>query len=260
MITISNFGWRLGNQMLQITAAYTLAKENNDEFLCPKWDYQKYFKLKHKLYQGEQIENTYKETGFHYNKIPYSPNLSLEGYFQSYKYFTPEILQELFEFDDNVSFSIKISGIEKITNNNGLDLCSIHVRRGDYLKYPDHHPLCSEEYYIQAINKMSHERGISNFLVCSDDISWCKDFFGKFGDSCTFLFSECDSDMADFSLMRSCEHNIISNSTFSLMAAMLNQNPNKIVISPSKDNWHGAGYGHWNHDDLIPPDWIQIKF
>lgn len=258
MITISNFGWRLGNQMLQIAAAYTLAKENNDEFLCPKWDYQKYFKFKHKLYQGEEVENNYKEVGFHYNKIPYSLNLSLEGYFQSYKYSTPEILQELFEFENNFTFNIKLTG--QLTNVGGESgTCSIHVRRGDYLKYPDHHPLCKEEYYIHAVHVMSTKYGIKNFLVCSDDIVWCKDFF-KNTDGAKFLFSECDSDMADFAFMKNCNHNIISNSTFSLMAAMLNKNPNKVVISPSKDNWHGTAYADWNHDDLIPKDYIQITF
>lgn len=183
MITISNFGWRIGNQMLQIAAAYTLAKENNDEFLCPEWKYQKYFKLKHKQYAGEKIENTYKEAGFHYNKIPYSPNLSLEGYFQSYKYFTPEIFNELFQFE-NMSLDFNIKGFF----NPNAKSCSIHVRRGDYLKYPDHHPLCKEEYFTQAIDIMSNSLGVKNFLVFSDDIEWCRSFFINTA-NCYFSFS-----------------------------------------------------------------------
>ncbi len=255
MITIGNFTQRLGNQMFQIAAAYALAKENNDEFLCPKWDYQKYFKLKHKEYKGEEIETSYKEHDFNYNKITYAKNLILDGYFQSYKYSNPEILQELFEFDLD---EIKPPYFEEYLS------CSIHIRRGDYLKYPNHHPLCSEEYFLKAIDTMLNEYGVDTFYVFSDDIEWCEGFFAdklsRIEGAIFKMRGAASHEMNDFYLMTLCTHNIISNSTFSLMAAMLNKNPNKVVISPSKDNWHGPAYAHWNHDDLIPADWIQIKF
>ncbi len=257
MITTKDLKGRLGNQMFQIAAAYSLAKENNDEFVLPLWDNQKYFKVKHRsfFHPSETVENQYMEPGFHYSKILYQKNLILDGYFQSYKYFTPEILREIFEPEDNISLDVKLSG--KFFPSS--EACSIHVRRGDYLKYPLHHPLCSEAYFKEAIDIMYSKHGITNFLICSDDIEWCKTFFGGFKSNLSFLYSESHY-MADFSFLQNTDHNIISNSSFSMLAAMLNKNSGKVVISPSKDNWHGSAYAHWNHDDLIPPDWIQIKY
>ncbi len=266
MVTISNFGWRLGNQIFMIAAAYALAKENNTEFLCPEWAYQRYFKISHKVYQGEPIELFYSELGFHYEKIKYSENIALNGYFQSLKYSSVEIFNELFEFNyDNIS---RFSYIEEGGNSGGgFDLsvediyaCAIHVRRGDYLKYPEHHPVCPEYYYNVAIKQM-FDMGFRNFMVFSDDIEWCNGFFksSNFGDA-NFYFSENNNEIVDFVAMSKCEHQIISNSTFSLLSAVLNKNKDKVIISPDKSNWHGPAYAHWNHNDLIPENFIQIKY
>lgn len=53
--------------------------------------------------------------------------------------------------------------------------------------------------------------------------------------------------------MSQCKHNIIANSSFSWWGAWLNQNSNKIVISPSKFMNLGSSI------DLVPETWIKIK-
>ncbi len=61
--------------------------------------------------------------------------------------------------------------------------------------------------------------------------------------------------------MQNCEHNICSNSTLALMAAELNQNPNKIVIVPSEKNWFGwENQQRMTIKDMFRPEFIQIQY
>ena len=90
----------------------------------------------------------YQEMGFHYNPLPYSSNLRLLGYFQSEKYFknNKDKILELFSIDDT---SKKII-INKYGNLLKGNTCSLHIRRGDYLNLPNHHPPCDLKYYNNA--------------------------------------------------------------------------------------------------------------
>lgn len=73
------------------------------------------------------------------------------------------------------------------------------------------------------------------FIFFSDDIEWCK---GNFSSIKYELYFESGKDtLAEkISLMSSCKHFIISNSTFSWWAQWLGQNEKKIVISPK--HWY----------------------
>jgi hypothetical protein len=54
--------------------------------------------------------------------------------------------------------------------------------------------------------------------------------------------------------MSLCKHNIIANSTFSWWAAWLNNNPDKMIVSP--DEWFK--WKKIRNKDLLPKDWIKI--
>jgi hypothetical protein len=94
----------------------------------------------------------------------------------------------------------------------------------------------------------------TTFVVFSDDINWCRENFSK--DDKNILFIEGNLDYEDISLMSLCDHNIISNSTFSWWAAWLNDNPSKIVIAPK--NWFGPAYSNLSTEDLYCPGWLVI--
>jgi hypothetical protein len=193
-----------------------------------------------------------KESGHQYQVLPtYKakngiPTI-LDGYWQSDRYFShcrEEVLK---------AFGYKWEHIPHT--------CSIHLRRGDYLLYPDKHPVITDNYLDQAIKYMCQVVGVNTFYVFSDDIPYTKELIeSRVYYGCSFEYSTGRSETEDLEFMSSCSHNIISNSTFSWWAAWLNQNPNKVVVSPSKDNWFGPGNAHLDTSDLIPDSWIQIKY
>jgi hypothetical protein len=182
-------------------------------------------------------------------------NVMLNGYFQSEKYFI--------EFEDEIRemFSESEETTEYIDTKYGKlfdskQLTSIHVRRGDYKKYPEHHPILKLQYYKNAINKFI-KQGKSSFLVFSDDLDWCrKNFTGPFFKDIEIIYSNNEFDYIDMYLMSRCKNNIIANSSFSWWAAWLNNNNGKTVIAPNK--WFGRALKSHDISDLLPGKWRRI--
>lgn len=250
MIYITNWGWRLGNQMFQTASLFALAKRNDDKFVIPEWSYNKYFKVPVPVQKPPyQVSTVYNEgEAFHYRDIPYQADMGINGYFQSEKYFADckDYIKEIFEPSDEVKANLRSRYADIIDAEN---TCSIHVRRGDYLKHPNHHPVVTLNYCMKAVKQMP--KG-TKFIVFSDDREWCKqNFMGEM-----FVFPEPQEDIYDFYLMSMCKNNIICNSSYSWWAAWLNKSKNKKIIAPSK--WFGPAYDHYDTKDLIPEGWIKI--
>lgn len=259
----------LGNYMFQIACAYEYALKNNKKVFFTADDSV----LVHKninIYKSNILSNinlldskrmsgkvtVYNEPDFHYTEIPaIEGNVYLSGYFQSEKYFKEhekEIKQLFFQpphiFDkvvDDIALDTYKVDIKKDNT------CSIHIRRGDYLKSPNHHPAQNMNFYMKAIKQMPSD---SVFLIFSDDMAWCKENFPDIPEK--FKFIEGTTDYEDMLLMSLCRNNIICNSTFSWWGAWLNSNKNKIVIAPSK--WFGPAYPNHNTKDLYCDNWILI--
>jgi hypothetical protein len=174
-------------------------------------------------------------------------NVKINGYFQSEKYFInyKKEIKDLFKIDDETNFFL----LKKYSNIISLDTCSIHVRRGDYLKFPNIHPTQNIEYYNKAVGYIGENK---HYLIFSDDIEWCKNNL-NFIKNKTFIFG--NSDFQDLYLMSLCKNNIIANSTFSWWGAWLNNYKNKVVVAP--ELWFGNEV-NYNTYDLIPNNWIKL--
>lgn len=231
----------MGNQLFQVSAIISLAWRNEDTYIFPNWQYEGYFNLHGCFTDNNKIvpNNYYHEPHYHYKEIPNRDTknevIDLIGYYQSYKYFE--------EFQHIIC--------ALLTPKNGYGIkygfTSIHVRRGDYLTKPDVHPPLDMNYYNQAMSMIKSEK----YMIFSDDIAWCRNNFK--GEQ--FIFIEGNDPVTDLSLQLSCEHNIISNSTFAWWAGYLNKNPSKLVIAPQR--WFGSKLQH-DTKDLIPTSWNRI--
>lgn len=174
-------------------------------------------------------------------------NTNFRGYFQTEKYFkhcAVEVKKE-YTFKPHITDRV-YKTLEGHTNKR---LVSVHVRRGDYLLYPDAHPICTLDYYNTAMNMLDGEDVI--FVCTSNDIEWCKENIKR--DNIIYNYQDISHDMC---LISKCHDHIIANSTFSWWGAWLSESENKKIIAPKK--WFGTRYSNWNTKDLYCDNFIKI--
>jgi len=239
MISVRLYG-RIGNQMWQIAACIAVAIRNKTDFnipdrtLNPKLWKTYFTHFPRRIPMGGQI---WREPTHAYHPIPIKKNLILDGYFQSDKYFL-DVKEEVF-----AHFGMRWTPIEGV---------AIHVRRGDYLTLQDKHPVVSLDYLNSAI-RYFWDLGQRKFTFFSDDIEWCKEHFK--GDN--YYFSEGKTEKQDIELISCHQHQVLSASSFSAWGAMLNRNPDKIVIAPAK--WFGDGNAHLPTRDMYCEGWMKMN-
>jgi hypothetical protein len=260
----------LGNIMWQTASTIGIAIKNNVPYIFPRKKEFDYFDGDVNIptvpsRPHSNIFINYTEKNYHYDEVLFETHIdyNLIGYYQSEQYFKhcESILRSVFVFNKTIKQTIdnKYSWLLKKTKQ----LCSIHVRRGDYTTLPSHHPVLPLKYYIGAINLMEQKiEGDVTFAIFSDDIEWCRlnfvdeNFANNKGRR--FVFVEGNEAPCDMYLMSICENNIIANSSFSWWASWLNENKLKTIIAPTKDKWYGVAYKDWNLDDMYCKNWLLI--
>lgn len=254
MVTFSQLGYptwgRLGNQLFQIAATLGVAHRNGQDAIFPAWSYERYFL--HQLPKGVLSDvQVCRHTSVFYEFIDLSPgNWDLQGFFTSEKFFESVIHDIRIQFKPAAAISDYLTC--KYGSMLSQNSCSIHVRRGDYLKLSWDFPTQPLDYYQYAIQQFSSD---TLFLIFSDDISWCQEhFIGP-----QFAFIEGEDDIVDLFLMSRCCNHIIANSTFSWWGAWLNPSPDKIVLCPAR--WYGPGVSARPHHytrDLYPKGFQKL--
>jgi hypothetical protein len=257
---------RLGNSMFQIAACIAYAKRYGYAWAAPadarESSIHKVFPdlPKTNIHPGRSFpkRDGYDPQWFDYFDIPnVGPDVLLAGYFQSLKFF------ENAQDEVKKAFALDI---------NPIDAVSIHVRRGDYVTYQNSFPPVTVEYVRESVlHLLSSNVKITKVVFFSDDIQWCKDnlVFNTILFPFEVEYSEGRTEREDLSLMASCKHHIIANSSFSWWGSYLGHNPNKIIVCPHRESWYGPDNGvvKWYKEnnktilpDLIPEGWVQIKF
>ena len=262
----------LGNQLFMLGTGISYAIDNNIDFgIYPIYNtFRKFYFtsfLKSLIFKVVHLNNNvnsidfYQEPHFHYTPIPLNKKI-IKGYFQSYKY-----------FNHNKNEILKILNIETFLSTYKLPFPSvaIHLRFGDMSFNQSNHIILPPSYFINAIKKLlslkPHLIDNHKFIIYGekddDEIinDYCKIINRNLDKPIDFIkFYDIYPNMRDYQeliYMSSSQHLIIPNSTFSWWSAYLCQNPDKIVIHPSK--WFGINNSHNNIDDIFPPEWIKIN-
>lgn len=235
---------QLGNQCFMISAAIAHALKMNTTYSIPKKTispatWRTYFA--HMPEIKSSTKHYYKEQRHCYDPLPDVDSLTIEGYFQSEKYWHGynKVIAAVLEF-----------------NLVPADYIAIHIRRGDYLKYPDQFPIMPLEYYQKGIDHFA-ELGESRFKIYSDDTEWCKKYFKPEWWGAYVEYSTLKDPLTDMKDMYNASGFILANSTFSLFPALIRPD-NPIVIAPVDDRWFGTAAKHIETCDLMPERFIKM--
>ncbi len=131
------------------------------------------------------------------------------------------------------------------------DTVSVHVRRKDYLQNKNLGGICTEPYYMRAIDYMRARLYKPMFIFFSDDIEWCRDRFREHMDTYYVDWNKGKDSYKDMRLMSLCKNNIIANSSFSWWGAWLNDNKDKIVIMPKR-------WTRYSDSTVMSPGWVRM--
>lgn len=149
--------------------------------------------------------------------------------------FVDEEIRKAFVFPE-LQDSRNITLLQEIKSCNSV---AIHARRGDAVSYLDY--LYKYGYFKRAVKHI--RKNIQNpcFYIFSDpgNIKWCKENINIFGlnpikDYIRYIdWNIGIESYRDMQLMSNCKHNIIAFSSYGWWASYLNNNPDKITISPN---------------------------
>lgn len=245
---------RLGNWMFQYAAARSLSEDVACYVEVPELVGQMrrfdWFKGLEILTAKPERCAEFCQPSFRYTPIRFPSDetaLSISGYFQSAKFFEESVVRDLFLDDKRLLKSLSLKYANVLSRPR---VTSIHVRRGDYLWNLYAHPFVGKKYYADAISKMPE---VQDFVVCSDDLPWCRAFFNKKRfPGRNFVFSDEDGPIEDIYLCSLCQNHIIGNSSFAWWGAWLDPKKSKRVLAPSL--WFGYYYSKFGWD------WRDIYF
>lgn len=259
---------RMGNQLFIYSLLYKLKTQgkevtipSNSYILNPEGSLDRYHKkwIPYKyvlddyfslsISSSENIPNNIWEESSYYKFYPEVfdlDNISLKGYFQSWKYF--DDIREEIKTELNFKSSIKEKVNSIFSKFKNKPTIGIHIRLGDALAYSHTHIL-SPEYIQKCFSYFPQEE--FNFIIASDNLEYCKEWFSQ-GDN--IYFTEELNEAETLYILSLCDHFIMSKSTFSWWAAYLGQKEHSIVLFPNH---------YYNNDEDLQifyhPTWKLIN-
>lgn len=245
---------RLGNQLWQIASTIGMAHDASGiPLFNSRWEYRKYFRLPEDMF------------GFIHPAKGVNVHDGGTNYLQECHYWWKYYDEILDYFKPSPEATANMKRKYPVFFEEDRHRTSIHVRRGDYLKYPRHFPLPTARYYNNAMDLIRLENPDTQFIVFSDDIPWCK---ANFPSDIVFIDGISrpvevnqrrgePEDQYDMFLQARCDRHIIANSTFSWWGAVLGKDTRTIYPSV----WYGPELSRIPWRRMIPDnqEWIAVE-
>ena len=252
---------RLGNMMFQIAHTYVMSKKYKVPYKIPRHEsnsipYESTVFRHVPFFNGktDDLENTeYIQLPFRYKPAPApSPDKQTVyvGWRQSEKFFEGYNNDIKYLFGPTTEFVKRaLYTFPEIIHGR---VCAINVRRGDYLNFPDRHPVHSKEYFLEAFKHLKKKP--DTVLVLSDDLQWCKENLAEIPNVKFIEWYEADA----LWLLSLCDDFILSNSTFSWWGSFLSDTDDKQIIC--SDQWFGPAVLEMGDtpEDIYGDDWTII--
>ncbi len=162
-------------------------------------------------------------------------NYLITGYWQSTRFFEPEVkAEDIFSFIN--LFPVPIRGGGGLGDFHKIPV-SLHVRRGDYVNLTHVFHLLDHTYYVPAVHKIAEVAGVepSQLIVyIFSDSRVETGLIDKLLETGVDVVEKTSpSDRVDFQRMMWCTHHIIANSSFSWWSAYLRR-PGGHVVCPRR--------------------------
>lgn len=256
MISVKTQG-RLGNQIFQYCFAYYLSKKLKTPFYITRNNQlNKYFKLRKfeklqtKIYRklfSNKITKSISESEL--KQISIQNNCIYSGFFQTDKYFMSyeNKLRKLLQIKPSFITDYKLKYPQYINEKTIV----MHFRGSDYFNWKGGNlgtrsPVLPIKYYKNALELFNCKE--YKLVFISDSINYVQEKMQR--DDIEYIN---DSVINDFLCIYFANVAIISNSSFSYWAAMLNKIRNKRIIAPKY--W----LGHYNNK-TYPPEIETTQF
>ena len=281
--------WGVGNQMFGLAAMIGVNKANNYTWQyclpCP-------FGIRY-IFQLDEIvccenrnldepsifaEDHFAEYKPSYHNLWRHSDLSLGGFFQSWKYFHSAIsdIKKYLKFQDHIIARARKTLTNKIEDkfqcygcSANITLIALHVRRGDYLDKDSQgigYKVATLDYIQHAIDHMlTVVKPVQHALmVSSDEIDWCTEHLGHRKDV-IFLSPKSDPSHKaihpieigqDLAMLTMCNHSIITVGTFGWWAAYLTGG--RTIYYKDSPAYLSYLWNRTNHQDYYPPTWIGM--
>lgn len=258
-VTVSNLGTRgrYGNHIFQYMFLRTYAKDRGYVAETPDWIGRYLFGADDPLLSDPSLYREVKQDGLTLadchivNATEDMPFADFNGFFQyRTNYYEPhkDFIRTLFRPSDEVREAL--AGAKQAFDALQGPVAGVHIRRGDY-GY-GHFFLAPEEWYLDWLEEYGKGEPVTVFLA-SDEPDRVRGAFGKHRVvTCADLGAELPKvpHYPDFHFLSQCDALATSNSSFSFVAAMLNEKADAFM-RPDLGQKKLIAFDPWDAEPLL---------